>query len=502
MHPDLAALRAHLVPLIDLRGAAAVLAWDRDTHMPPGGAPARGRQLATLSRLSHEAQTAPELERLLIRCEAADLDGTEAAEVRRVRWELESARRVPTELVVSSRESAEEMRIAWLAAKEADDPSLVLRHLARSIELSREWAACFPDAAHPADPQIEIFDPGTTSREVGILLEDLRAVLVPMVAVIAQADQTGDALLHQPYDVGAQRAFGESVATGLGYDQDRGRQDLTEHPFMIAFSTGDVRITTQYDPNNVARALFSTIHETGHALYEQQVDPALEGTVLRGGTSSGVHESQSRLYENMVGRSRGFWQHWFGPLARAFPDQLAGAGPDDVWRAVNTVTPRPIRRGADEVTYNLHIIIRVQLEHRLLDGSLDIADLPDAWNSAYEADLGVTPTSHTDGVLQDVHWYSGLMGGRFQSYSIGNVLAGQLWAAALAAHPEIPDEVTAGASPTLTRWLGEQVHRHGRARTPAEVVEGATGKPLAVDDYASYLRSKYSQLLGVDIGHG
>ena len=494
MQPELDALRTRLAELTDLRSASAVLTWDQANYMPAMGAGGRGRQLATLARVHHEHLIDPELGRLLERLANADLAPLDAAQVRVTARDAEFARRVPADLIAKVRGHCAETRQAWNAAKEADDPRLVLDHLRTTVELSRAYSACFDDAVHPADPHIQAEDHGATAASVGRLMKDLRAVLVPLVADIAAAEPIDDSMLHQLYPVDEQQALAARIAASFGYDYRRGRQDLTAHPFMISFGHDDVRINTRFEPDDLARGLFSTMHEAGHGIYEQGLDPALAGTPLGSGTSAGVHESQSRLWENLVGRSYGLWSQWFPALAAQFPKQLRGVDVPTFFRAVNNVRPKPIRRGSDEVTYNLHIAIRVDLEAQLLSGELDVADLPDAWNARYESDLGVTPPSHTEGFLQDVHWYAFLIGGRFGSYAIGNILAGQLYAAACADHPEIPDAITAGDTSVLLGWLRDRVHRHGRILDPDDLVQEATGKPLAVADYGTYLRDKYTAL--------
>jgi carboxypeptidase Taq len=284
------------------------------------------------------------------------------------------------------------------------------------------------------------------------------------------------------------------VIERFGYDFERGRQDKTHHPFMTKFSLGDVRITTRVKEDDLSDALFSTLHEAGHAMYEQSIDPSFEGTPLAGGTSAGVHESQSRTWENIVGRSRGFWEFFFPRLKHAFPDQLAGVSFDTLYRAINRVERSLIRTDADEVTYNLHVMIRFDLELDLLEGKLEVKDLPDAWHARYEADLGLRAPDDRDGVLQDVHWYGGTVGGMFQGYTLGNVMSAQFYEAALRAHPEITNEIRQGRFATLRGWLTENIYRHGSKFTAAEIVERATGTPMSVEPYLRYLIRKYGEL--------
>jgi carboxypeptidase Taq len=283
----------------------------------------------------------------------------------------------------------------------------------------------------------------------------------------------------------------------LGFDFERGRQDKTPHPFMTKYSLGDVRITTRVDEQYLGEALFSTIHEAGHAMYEQGIPMAFEGTPLADGASSGLHESQSRLWENLVGRSRPFWTFFYPRLKAAFPSQLDAVSLDTFYRAINRVERSLIRTDADEVTYNLHVMIRFDLELALLEGNLSIADLPDAWNERYRQDLGLLPPDDRDGVLQDIHWFSGTIGGAFQCYTLGNLMSAQLFEAALKAHPEIIGEMETGEFSTLRSWLRENVHRYGRKLTATEIMERATGRHLEIDPYMRYLRKKYGELYGL-----
>ena len=337
--------------------------------------------------------------------------------------------------------------------------------LEKTLDLSRRYADFFPGYQHLADPHISVSDYGMSVATIQPLFEELRQELVPMVQAIGEQEPIEDRCLHLGFPAEQQMAFGEHVIRRLGYDFDRGRQDLTLHPFMITFSLGDVRITTRVDENRLDEGLFSTMHECGHALYEQGIDMVYDGTPLASGTSSTVHESQSRLWENIVGRSRGFWRHFYPELQAAFPSQLGSVALEEFYRAINKVERSLIRTDADEITYNLHVIVRFGLELDLLDGKLSIADLPEAWHARYQENLGISAPSDVNGVLQDVHWYDGFIGGAFQGYTLGNVLASQFYEAALEAHPEIPGQIEAGQFNTLHAWLCENIYRHGRKYT-------------------------------------
>jgi carboxypeptidase Taq len=329
---------------------------------------------------------------------------------------------------------------------------------------------------------------------VRVVFAELREQLVPIVKAISARPETDDSPLLQHYPEAQQLAFGLDVIRDYGYDFNRGRQDKTHHPFMTRFAWGDCRITTRVKENDLSDGLFSTLHEAGHAMYEQGTSEAYDGTPLGGGTSAGIHESQSRTWENQVGRSRGFWQHYYPKLQAAFPQQLNSVGEEAFYKAINKVKPSLIRTDADEVTYNLHVMIRFDLELQLLEGTLAIKDLPEAWNARYQSDLGVVAPDDRDGVLQDVHWYGGLIGGAFQGYTLGNLFAAQFFEAALKAHPEIPGEIAQGQFGTLHSWLKENIYQHGSKFTAAELVERVTSGPLRVAPLIAYIKAKYGQI--------
>jgi carboxypeptidase Taq len=315
-----------------------------------------------------------------------------------------------------------------------------------------------------------------------------------MVHAICEQPAVDDSCLRQTFAKAAQFDFALHVAERLGYDLKRGRLDLTHHPFCTRFSAGDVRITTRVNENDLGDALFSTLHEAGHAMYEQAVSAVLDGTPLGQGVSAGVHESQSRLWENVVGRSLGFWEYFYPQLRRIFAEQLSRVPLAAFHRAINKVARSLIRTDADELTYNLHIMLRFDLELKMLEGRLRAMDLPEAWHAAMRADLGIAPSDDRDGCLQDAHWYSGYVGGRFQSYAIGNILSAQFYAAALKAHPDIPHEIADGEFGTLRTWLRDNLYQHGSKFVPNDLVERATGAAMQMRSYSDYLRQKYGAL--------
>jgi carboxypeptidase Taq len=493
-----AELRRRLLEISDLSAAGAVLSWDHATYMPRCGATARARQGAIVRRLAHEKSVAPELGKLLDELEpyAAGLpyDSDEASLVRVARRDFEKAIKMPSDYVARVSAFGARAYDAWKRARPANDFATMVPFLERATDLGREYADFFAPYEHVADPLIDDADEGMTTASIRTLFAELRNELVPIVRTICDQPAADDGCLRGSFGEPAQLDFGLSVVKRIGYDFDRGRLDKTVHPFCTRLSAGDVRITTRVYESDIRQALFSTLHEAGHALYEQGVDPALEGTPLGRGASIGVHESQSRLWENVVGRGRSFWQHFYPLLQRDFPDQLSKVPSETFYRSINRVERSLIRTDADEMTYNLHIMMRFELELDLLEGRLQAKDLSVAWRAAMQAYLGIVPTDDRDGCLQDVHWYAGSIGGGFQSYTIGDILSAQFYAAAVKAHPDIPREIAIGEFSTLHAWLREQLYQHGRKFKPNELVERATGGQMSVGPYLAYLRAKYDEL--------
>jgi len=494
----LAELKRRLLEISDLNCAGAVLGWDQATYMPKGGAAARARQGATLSRLAHEKFTDPALGRLLdglaAFAERLPEDSDDASLVRVVRHDFEKAIKVPAQFVARWSEHGSASYDAWTRARPANDFAVMRSFLEKSLEFSRAYAGYLGPYDHIADPLIDDPDEGMTVAAVRALFNELRTALVPIVRAITEQPPTDDSCLRGNFPEPRQLEFAFLVIRRFGYDLDRGRLDKTHHPFCTKFSSGDVRITTRVNDNEIGEALFSTLHEAGHALYEQGVNAALEGTRLGSGTSMGVHESQSRLWENLVGRSRGFWEHFYPPLCDTFPEHFKKVPLETFYRAINKVECSLIRTDADEVTYNLHIMLRFDLELDLLEGRLEVRDLPEAWRARFEADFGLTPPDDRDGCLQDVHWYGGSVGGAFQSYTIGNILSAQFYSAAVKAHPGIPEEIAKGEFGSLHGWLKQRLYRHGRKLKPDEVIKRATGRAMSIKPYIGYLRGKYGEL--------
>lgn len=491
-------LKARLREISDLRAAGAVLGWDQATFMPEAGAPARGRQMAMLSRLAHERSAAPDLGRLIEAlipyAEGLPPAADDACLIRVARRDFERAIKVPADYVARASAHGSASYQEWTRARPANDFKSMVPYLEKTLDLSREYSEFFAPYDHVADPHIDDADEGMRAASVGKLFAELRRGLLPLVDAICAQPEADDSCLRREFASSGQLEFARQAAERIGYDYRRGRLDLTHHPFCTKFSAGDVRITTRVNGRDLGDALFSTLHESGHAMYEQGVDQALAGTPLGHGVSAGVHESQSRLWENIVARSRGFWEHFYPLLQRAFVERLSDVPLDAFHRAINKVARSLIRTDADEVTYNLHVMLRFDLELRMLEGKLAVKDLAQAWRAAMQADLRVAPADDRDGCLQDVHWYSGAIGGAFHSYTIGNILAAQFYAAALRAHPEIPGETARGTFATLHGWLRETIYRHGSKFPPDALVRRATGAAMSMQPYLGYLREKYGAL--------
>jgi len=501
MEKKLAELKIRLAEINDLDMAASLLNWDQSTYMPVGGGEARGRQMATLGKISQEKLIDPAVGKLLEDLrpygESLPYESDDASLIRVTIVDYERAIKVPPAFMAEFNIHAASSYQAWAEARPADDFLRVQPMLEKTLEMSRKFADYFPGYEHIADPLIDMSDYGMKASSVRKLFAELREQLVPIVKAITSQPPADDSCLRKHYPEAQQLKFASNLVRQMGYDFNRGRIDKTHHPFMTKFSLGDVRITTRVKENFLGETLFSNLHEAGHAMYEQGIDMGLEGTPLAGGTSSGVHESQSRTWENLVGRSRGFWQHFYPQLQAEFPEQLKSVSLDEFYRAINKVERSLIRTDADEVTYNLHVMLRLDFELQLLEGSLSIRDLPEAWHERFEQDFGIVPPSNSDGVMQDVHWYGGPIGGAFQGYTLGNILSAQFYSTALKAHPEIPAEIGQGKFDTLRGWLTENIYRYGRKFTASELVERATGSPLTIEPYIKYLKTKYGELYNI-----
>jgi carboxypeptidase Taq len=491
-------LKGRLATISDVNSANKALTWDRQTYMPEGGVTGRAEQSATLSRLIHQMLVSNETGKLLDSLDEPEAGSEESAVVRLARREYERAAKLPNRLVEELARATALAQPAWERARARSDWASFEPHLQKILSLQRESAECLGYEDHPYDALLDLYEPGAKKARLQEMFERLKAELVSLIREIsALSDGDRSRPLYGRFDEKEQEGFVRQLVSDFGYDWKRGRLDRVVHPFCISLGgPGDVRITTRFDPNHLSPALFAALHEAGHATYEQGIDPAYSRTPLSGGTSMGVHESQSRLWENLVGRSRTFWSFYYPRLRKTFPKALGDTDLETFYRAINEVKPSLIRVEADELTYNLHVLLRFELEVALLEGELPVSELPTAWNARMEEYLGATPENDAVGALQDVHWAAGLFG-YFPTYTIGNVLSAQLFEEATRARPNIREEMGDGEFGTLLGWLWENIHRHGSRYDPDELIERATGRALETAPYLHYLKDKFGELYGL-----
>ncbi|MFO0981652.1 MAG: carboxypeptidase M32 [Planctomycetota bacterium] len=479
----------------DLTAASALLEWDQETYMPPKAAAARAQQLASLAGIAHEKLTSPEIGALLGRLrEARGLSEDEQALVRETARDHDRARKLPRELVQALARAQSEALHVWTEAKQASRFEPFAPHLERLIALKQEVARHLGFAEVPYDALIDDHELGATTRSVAALFAKLAPELVSLLRAIQASPVPIDARCVQAsFAEDAQIEFALDVARAMGFDLEAGRLDRSAHPFCTAFHPTDVRLTTRFGEHDLRPALFGVIHEAGHGLYEQGLDVAWSRTPLGHPASLGIHESQSRLWENIVARSLPFWRHFFPKLKAKFAAQLEPVTLEQFYRAINQVRPSLIRVEADEVTYNLHIILRFELEQQLFAGTLQVRDLPSAWNRRMQQWLGVEPPSDKEGVLQDIHWAMGAFG-YFPTYTLGNVYAAQLFERAQQDLAGLEQGIARGELTPLRDWLRERVHRQGRRYPPAQLIERATGQAPSHEPFVRYLRAKFGAI--------
>lgn len=493
-------LKTKLKDVSNLNAVAELLSWDQRVFMPPGAATARAEQLATLQTLAHQLFTTDEIGQLLedLTTEPYEYDSDEASLIRIAKRDYELARKLSPELVTERSKTFSLGEEVWIKARAEKDFSMFQETLEKIVDLNIRLAEAYGYEDCLYDAMLNLFEPGVKTAEVNRVFDELKATLVPLVkAINDHQDRVDDAVFGQSYDVTAQWDFGMEVLEAVKFDLERGRQDKSIHPFTCSFSMNDVRITTRVYEDSFPSSLFSTLHEAGHGLYEQNVAQALDGTPLVGGTSLGVHESQSRLWENVVGRSESFWQCFYPKLQQYFPQQLADMSQKDFYRAINRVSPSFIRVKADEITYNMHIFLRFELEQDLLEQRLKVADLPDAWNAKMESYLGITPPDDSAGVLQDIHW-SGAEMGYFSTYTLGNVLSLQFYQSALAEMPTLPEQFAQGEFGNLLAWFSTNIHQHGRKYQTNELLKRVTGdNRIEAQPYLTYIEQKFKEIYGL-----
>jgi carboxypeptidase Taq len=498
MTEKLMRFRELLGEISDIGSASSVLGWDQQTYMPPGGAPARAQQMATLDKLSHEMFVSDEFRAALegAKQETADLDpdSDEARLVKRVARDFDKATKVPSEWVQEFSIETNNSFMSWQASRAEASFAGFAEPLKKIVALRRQYVDFFAPYDHVYDPLLDDYEPGMKTAEVKAVFDELRPQQVELLReIVERGAPVDDSPLRQKFPEKKQLAFGLEVIKSLGYDMERGRQDLAPHPFSTGFSRDDVRITTRVEPEFLSEAIFSSMHEAGHAMYNQGVGDFFERTPLSGGTSSAVDESQSRLWENLVGRSRPFWKAFYPRLQKKFSKQFGSVDLEDFYRAINKVEPSFIRTDADEATYNLHVMLRFDIEIALMQGDLEVADLPSAWNDKFNEYLGLTPPDDAKGVLQDIHWSYGDFG-YFPTYSLGNLVASQLWENIATDIPDLEAQIEKADFGDLLAWLREKIHVYGGKYMPTELIKLATGRDLTPEPYLKYLRNKYGEI--------
>ncbi len=502
---SLKALTERLLEIQHLSSAASVLSWDQETYMPAAGGAARADQLATLQTIAHDRFVSPEIEALLTRWidpttgEPTDRDGDAWNEparalLREVWRDFSRAKKLPSDFVKRlGRESSIAQQV-WTEARAKNDYPRFLPHLRTMVALKREEAGYLGYTHSPYDALLDTYEPGATVSQLQPLFAALRKRLVPLLErVLASPVAVDETVLFRSYDIGKQLDFSRVVLTAMGYDFERGRLDLAAHPFTTSFHPSDVRVTTRVYEKEFPVCLFSCIHEGGHGLYDQGLDPVHYGTPLGEALSLGIHESQSRLWENCVGRSRPFWRCFFPMLQQTFPEALAGVAQADFYAALNRVQRSLIRVEADELTYNLHIMLRFEIELDVIEGRSAVEDLPAIWKDKMKSYLGVVPERDADGVLQDLHWSVGAFG-YFPTYTLGNLYASQFYDQAHRDISNLEGEIEAGRLIVLTQWLNQKIHRWGRTFTADQLARRVTGRELSPEPFLTYLENKYGEI--------
>ena len=485
----------------------SLLGWDQETYMPPKAVHDRANQIAAIAGLAHEKLVSDEMGKLLTELrgeigdatagtKAGDADGVVAANVREVRRSYDRAVKLPTALVQEIARESSLAQEAWRVARAGSDFARFAPHLEKLLDLKREVADRFGWDTEPYDALLDEFEPGARAADIQTIFDALKKELVPLVAALAKAPRQPDqSILKRSCPVAQQETFNRRVLERMGFDFQAGRIDRSAHPFCSGTTPSDVRLTTRYDEHYFPMSLFGSMHEAGHGLYEQGFDPIHTGTPMAQAVSLGIHESQSRLWENMVGRSRPFWEHWLPEFQQTFTN-IAGVPVDDFVRAINTVRPSFIRVEADEVTYGLHIMLRFDLERQMIAGKLPVASVPERWDALFKEYFGLTPPSVADGCLQDIHWSLSIFG-YFPTYQLGNLYAAQFFAAARRARPDLDGQLRRGELAPLRAWLRENIHRHGMRYRAHELVERVTGSKPSHAAYVQYLHAKYKPLYGL-----
>ena len=481
-----------------LASCGSVLAWDERTYMPKQGGAYRAEQQSLLAGMVHEKFTSPKIGELLSEIEDSgilkDPLAPDAVNVRELRRYYDKKVKIPKSLVEEITKTTSLAEQAWIEAREKADFPLFSSWLNKVIELKHKEAEAVGYETEPYDALLDDYEPGETAENLRAVFSELRKDLVELVGTITSSPTQPDiSIIERGYSVEKQKIFGQAAAAAIGFNFNAGRLDITTHPFCATIGPGDVRITTRYNPNHLGEALFGILHEAGHGLYEQGLDPQYTGLPMGESVSLGIHESQSRMWENMVGRSKSFWKHFFPQVKQMFGDSLNGVKPDDFYFAVNSVKPSFIRVEADEATYNLHILLRFEIEHAIFNRELKTADVPGVWNEKFKEYFGITPPDDAQGCLQDVHWGAGLMG-YFPTYTLGNLYAAQFFAKAKEQIGDLDKQFESGKFDGLLSWLREKIHKHGKCYRAGDLVKEITGKPLDPEFLMNYLKDKYKPL--------
>ncbi len=487
-----------------LEHTTALLGWDQETYMPEKAIDERAQQQSLLSGIMHDKLTGKETGALL--SSLGITDPSKAAEssfseldrafLRKFSRDYYRETKIPKELVVDFSREASLSQAAWIEARKKSDFSVFAPHLEKLLELTKEKAEKIGYPAHPYDALLAEYAPFATTSYVKKIFETLKPKLRDLVKEISRTEQVDDSFLKKKYPADLQEKFGREILLDLGYEFDRGRLDVSAHPFTTTLGFDDIRLTTRYSEDSFKSGLFGIIHECGHGLYELGIDREIAGTVLAQGTSLGIHESQSRTWENMIGLSLPFWRYYYPKLQKVFPSQLEGITVDQFYRGINRSEPSLIRIDADEVTYSLHIILRFELELQMISGELKVRDLPDAWNSGMKDLLGITPSNDAEGVLQDVHWSFGAIG-YFPTYALGNLYGAQFYRKMDRDLGGIDEIMERGDFKKILGWLRDNIHRHGSIYTAEELCMNATGETLNPDYFIDYLEKKYSGIYGL-----
>lgn len=483
-----------MTKIADINYAAAVLMWDLETNMPNKGEAFRSQQISTLSGIAHELFVSAEMESLLHGL-AGDQSLSESAliNVEQTRKMFNKKKKFTTAFVVEMSQTISETFNAWQQAKKENNLDIYLPQLAKLVQLKRQEAELIGFTGHPYDALIDEYEPGMTVSTLDILFSDVKIKLKSLLDKINSKPQVNDDCLTGHFEKAKQWTLGLEILKRMGYDFDAGRQDISMHPFTTSFSSQDVRVTTRIAENDLANMIWSCIHEGGHALYEQGLPASEYGMPLGEATSLGVHESQSRLWENNVGRQLPFWEANYNLVQETFPELFKNVDLSSFYKAMNKVTPSFVRTESDEITYHFHIMIRYEIEKKLIDGSLQVSQLKKAWDEAYENYLGLTITDDTKGVLQDVHWSHGSFG-YFPTYSLGSFYAAQYFTKACLDIPHLENEIANGNNQILLDWLRTNIHAHGKRYSAEELCKRVTGEYLKLDYFMTYVEKKYSNI--------